>query len=459
MRCLAPLRVGAGLLALVCGCAASPVEPARPATALAPPTGPAPAVTAPAPDAASPPAAAEAPPAPQPPLDAVLADAGQRGVPVLLTFHTSWCKPCAELEANVMPRADVQAALASYRVQGYDAEQDQGEEAAKRFDVHSFPTLLVLSPKGDEVARIKAQDAPGIVQALGDLRSLALRVPVADGAVAAEKDARALLITGRILARSDAERAARAYRAAVAHDADPGKALAAEAAFALLRLEARERAARDHARALLDFAGRYPASSEALAALDGLTALPASARPDPATLHRAAARLLEPRLAAKADTALRALAATLLMLGDVQDAAKASPGAVSDAQGHVEGAPVVFVPKSDPLADACAGGGGGGGAPPQMDARFAAVFSAEQAIGRRVVAACKQNPRNEDHPFVRVTIKDGAVERGVLLEPEAPEAIRKCVAGALQQERNLPPSLGTSTVFQLLFPPSTPPAP
>jgi len=458
MRPIAPAFLFA-FAYLVGGCAATPSAPVVPATPAGPPAPPAassaPTADAPAPSADIAPNAT--PPAPpQPTLDAVLAEAGPRGVPVLLTFHTSWCKPCVELEANVMPRPEVQAALASYRVQGYDAELDQGEEAAKHFGVHSFPTLLVLSPKGDEVDRIEARDAPGIVQALGDLHGVAMRVPLADDAVAAEKDARALLVTGRILAKRDAVRAARAYHAAVAHDADPKKAVAAEAAFALLRIEARERAARDHARALLDFASQYPTSNEALGAFDGLAALPASARPDRATLHRAAVRLLDPRLATKADTQLRALAATLLMLGDVQDAAKASPAAVSDAQGKGDASPPAFVLKSDPLADACTGGSGG---LPQMDATFAAMFATEAAIGRRVVAACKQSPRNEDHPFARITIKDGAVEHGVLLEPEAPEAIRKCVATALRQERSVPQSLGSSATFQLLFPPSTPPAP
>lgn len=446
-----------GLVAsCLAGCAASPAEPPRTGAA---PAAPAAAQQPPAPPVATPtqPAAAEqAPPATQPSLDAVVADASQRGVPVLLTFHTSWCKPCVELEAHVMPKPEVQAALASYRVQGYDAELDEGEQAAKHFDVHSFPTLLVLSPKGDEVDRIETRDAPGIVKALTDLHGIAMRVPVDDAAVATEKDARALLITGRIVGKSDAERAARAYRAAVARDTDPGKAVAAEAAFALLRIEARERAARDHAGALLDFASRYPASGEALDAFRGLAALPASACPAQAAIHRAAVRLLEPRLAAKADAALRTLAATLLVLGDVQDAARASPGAVSDAQGHGEGAAPAFVRGSDPLADACTGETGGFS---QMNEEFAAMFAAEQAIGRRVVAACKQNPRNEDHPFVRITIKDGAVEHGVLLEPEAPEAIRACVATALQLEHDVPRSLGPSATFQLLFPPSTAAAP
>ena len=447
------MRLGSPALLVSCilggvACAATPSPPPLPVTTPAPSASPpAPAAEAPASSAAP----AAPPPAPsQPALDAVLADAGQRGVPVLLTFHTSWCKPCAELEAKVMPKPEVQAALAGYRVQGYDAELDQGEAAAQRFDVHSFPTLLVLSPKGDEVERIHAQDAPGIAQALGELRGIALRVPLDGAALATEKDPRALLATGRIVATSDPARAARAYRAAVAHDTDPDKVLAAQAAFALLRLEARERAARDHARALLDFAGQYPSSREALAAFDGLTALPASARPDRATLHRMAVRLVAPRLAAKDDTALRDLSATLAMLGDVEDAVKASPAAASDAKGQGGDGPAVFMPRSDPLAETSAAGSSG---PPGMSALFAALLNAEQAIGRRVVAACKQNARNEDHEFVRVYVKDGAVTRGLLLDPEAPEPVRKCVAAALQQERDVPASFGASNTFQILFPP------
>jgi hypothetical protein len=88
-----------------------------------------------------------------------------------------------------------------------------------------------------------------------------------------------------------------------------------------------------------------------------------------------------------------------------------------------------------------------------MSPLFAALLNAEQAIGRRVVAACKQNARNEDHEFVRVYVKDGAVTRGLLLDPEAPEPVRKCVAAALQQERDVPASFGASNTFQILFPP------
>jgi hypothetical protein len=85
---------------------------------------------------------------------------------------------------------------------------------------------------------------------------------------------------------------------------------------------------------------------------------------------------------------------------------------------------------------------------------FAALFGAQRAISGRVAAACQQQPRNEDHEYVRVYVQDGNVTRGLLLDPEAPEPLRACVAAALQKERGVPASFGAMNAFELLFPPS-----
>ncbi len=410
----------------------------------------APPVVAPAPpvQAAPLPVAVAPRPAPkEPPFAEVMADAAAHSQPILLFFHTVWCKPCAEMEANVFPRPEVAAALGGYRMQKYDAELGEGSLAAKRFAVSSFPTLLVVSTRGDEIERVRGQDAASIVRALVELRPVALRVPVPDEAVARETDARALLITAGVVAKAgDADRAGRAYRAAIAKDTDPKKPIAAEAALALLRLDTRTRDARSHGKVLVDFAPKYPGSDEAITALRGLTLLPATDRPDRAALRRAAGAVIAAQRASKQYGNLRPLAASLTTLGDPDDAAKA----VADLPSEPPLPPgvVMFVPPViDPLAEACPSSTGMSSAPPE----YLAMFERMTEIGHRIAGACSGVPRGEDEEEVRLYVKDARVERALLLDPEASAPLRACIEAAARLEVDLPPLFGEKKVVTVRF--------
>lgn len=82
-------------------------------------------------------------------LDRALA--GQ--APVLLYVSSEWCPPCRALEANVLSRPaflEATRGLARVRIDG-DAEGAQA--VSERFEARAYPTLLLLSARGEELFR------------------------------------------------------------------------------------------------------------------------------------------------------------------------------------------------------------------------------------------------------------------------------------------------------------------
>ncbi len=73
--------------------------------------------------------------------------------PVLLYVTSEWCPPCKALEANLLSKPaflDATRGLARVRVDG-DAEGAQA--VIERFEARAYPTLLLLSPEGEELFR------------------------------------------------------------------------------------------------------------------------------------------------------------------------------------------------------------------------------------------------------------------------------------------------------------------
>ncbi len=89
-----------------------------------------------------------------PPLAPAVKAAKKR---LLLKVTTSWCGAtsvaCRELEAE-LTSPEVRRRLAGYHLLAYDAEQGEGQNVARRYNVVAFPTLLVIDRRGKEVDRI-----------------------------------------------------------------------------------------------------------------------------------------------------------------------------------------------------------------------------------------------------------------------------------------------------------------
>ncbi len=113
------------------------------------------------------------PTAPTPPtLDDARKLAASAGKALVLEFSTDWCSACKVFEQQTLPDPNVQAALANVMFVRYDAEAAPGDEAARRYKVHVFPTFIAVDENGVDALRTQgAADATGFVAWLGDARA------------------------------------------------------------------------------------------------------------------------------------------------------------------------------------------------------------------------------------------------------------------------------------------------
>jgi len=74
---------------------------------------------------------------------------------ILIDCFTSWCIPCAEMEATEFPKKIAgdyfNPKFVSVR---FDMEKGEGKEIAKKYNVTAYPTFLLLNFQGQEINRV-----------------------------------------------------------------------------------------------------------------------------------------------------------------------------------------------------------------------------------------------------------------------------------------------------------------
>jgi len=93
-------------------------------------------------------------------LPTALSQANSEKKIVMVDFYTDWCQWCKRLDQNTFSDTRVQQALAQLVPVRLDAERE-GREAAARFQVDGYPTLIFLNAAGAEVGRIPGYMDPG----------------------------------------------------------------------------------------------------------------------------------------------------------------------------------------------------------------------------------------------------------------------------------------------------------
>ncbi|MDX2300017.1 MAG: thioredoxin family protein [Xanthomonadaceae bacterium] len=82
-------------------------------------------------------------------IGAGLAQAQTSGKPVLVDFSAIWCGACRAMHQDLFTDATVKSALArDYVLVRVDYDAPEAETFMQRYQVHFFPTLVVLSGDG-----------------------------------------------------------------------------------------------------------------------------------------------------------------------------------------------------------------------------------------------------------------------------------------------------------------------
>jgi uncharacterized protein YyaL (SSP411 family) len=103
-------------------------------------------------------------------LDAALAEAGARGLPVLVDFSASWCPPCIVMQHEVWPDPEV-GRLIDTTVVPVLVDVDQDPRTAERFGVEGVPTILVLDADGRVLQQASYLPKSGLLRLLRELTS------------------------------------------------------------------------------------------------------------------------------------------------------------------------------------------------------------------------------------------------------------------------------------------------
>jgi thioredoxin-related protein len=86
-------------------------------------------------------------------LEEAQIEAAARGTVVMIEFYADWCNWCRRLESDTFSAPAVRRELAHIVSLRRNAEKE-GAGLADRFEVDSYPTMIFLDPKGNEMDRI-----------------------------------------------------------------------------------------------------------------------------------------------------------------------------------------------------------------------------------------------------------------------------------------------------------------
>jgi thioredoxin-related protein len=78
---------------------------------------------------------------------------------ILIDFHTAWCGGCKAYEKFVFSKPEIQTYIKNMFVAlSIDAEKDEGIELTKKYEISSYPQIVIAYSDGKEIDRISGYD-------------------------------------------------------------------------------------------------------------------------------------------------------------------------------------------------------------------------------------------------------------------------------------------------------------
>ncbi len=83
------------------------------------------------------------------------------GKPIFIDFYTAWCAPCLAFTKNVLTDEQVGIYMnKAFLNLKYDAEKGEGIQIAKKYNIQSYPTLLIVDSEGTVIEWINQKKLP-----------------------------------------------------------------------------------------------------------------------------------------------------------------------------------------------------------------------------------------------------------------------------------------------------------
>ncbi len=87
-------------------------------------------------------------------IDAAFAHAEARAKPIFLYWGAEWCPPCHELKATIFSRPEFIRQSRLFVPVYLDGDTERAQQYGEKFAVMGYPTVVILSPRGEEITRI-----------------------------------------------------------------------------------------------------------------------------------------------------------------------------------------------------------------------------------------------------------------------------------------------------------------
>ena len=93
-------------------------------------------------------------------VDAAFAAARTADKPVFVYWGAKWCPPCNQVKATIFNRQDFIERSRAFVPVYVDGDSRGAQKLGARFHVSGYPTMLLFSPKGEEVTRLPGEVDP-----------------------------------------------------------------------------------------------------------------------------------------------------------------------------------------------------------------------------------------------------------------------------------------------------------
>jgi thioredoxin-related protein len=93
-------------------------------------------------------------------IDSAFSRAIAEKKPVFLFWTAEWCPPCNHVKSTIFTREDFAAKSRAFVPVYVDGDTPSGQALGKRFNVSGYPTMVLLTPDGNEVTRLEGSVEP-----------------------------------------------------------------------------------------------------------------------------------------------------------------------------------------------------------------------------------------------------------------------------------------------------------